>query len=176
MTLSEQPVFIAAFDQPQERAGREFERLVNADLRDKFAAGPAYLIISRPENRVRWLQALISIQHSIMQQNAEDNASVRAHPDRPTGGVAPASYIAAKQEVDSRKRSRERALRAVNERLGEVRRLIGTDPISKTTAGRLAACLADIDQYVADGELDCARYRLSALMRSLASGAEEVQS
>ncbi len=38
----------------------EFDRLVNQDLRDKFAAGPAYEMLSRLENRVRWLQALLA--------------------------------------------------------------------------------------------------------------------
>lgn len=150
---------------------RNFERMVNADLRDPKGIGPQYAILRRKENRVRWLQMLTSIQHSIMQQNAHDNATLKAHPDRPRPGeLTPQSYLDAKLEVETRKRPRERALRAVNERLGEARRLIGSDPLSSSTAGRVVAYLAEVDLLLEGGSVDEARRKMASLMRSLGSG------
>lgn len=156
---------------------RNFERLVNADLRDHKGAGPQYAILRRKENRVRWLQMLISIQHSIMQQNAHDNATLKAHPGRlRTSGRVSQEYLDAKREIEERKRPRERALRAVNERLGEARRLVGTDPLSKWTAGRVVAYLAEVDVLLEDGSVDEARLKMASLMRSLGSPAQGVES
>lgn len=150
---------------------RNFERLVNADLRDHKGTGPQYALLRRKENRVRWLEMLTSIQHSIMQQNAHDNASLKAHPDRcHTNGRVSQAYLVAKREMEERKRPRERALRAVNERLGEARRLIGSDPISNSTAGRLVAYLAEVNLRLEGGNVDEACRMVSSLMRSLGSG------
>ncbi|MEU2013063.1 hypothetical protein [Nocardia sp. NPDC019302] len=174
-----------AFQAPQDWAAadvrwhddRNFERLVNADLRDPKGVGPQYAILRRKENRVRWLQMLVSIQQSIIQQNALANATLKSHPDRPAPGeLTPQSYLDAKREIEERKRPRERALRAVNERLGEARRLIGSDPISSSTAGRLVAYLADVDLLLASGETDEARRKVRSLMWILGSGGAEVES
>lgn len=173
------PTFLAVGDPVpvfEERPSREFERLVNDDLRDKFAAGPAYKILSRPENLVRWLQILVDIRRSILSQNTHDNAKLRAHPDRPDGGPTPASYAAARQQVDSQKRSRERALRAVIERIGEVRRLIGTEPLTKRSLGIVVNVLVDADSMLRAGEVDDVRFKLAALLKTLQESATEISS
>ena len=122
------------------------------------------------------MQMLVSIQHSIMQQNAHDNATLRSHPDRPRPGeLTPQSYLDAKREVEERKGPRERALRAVNERLGEARRLIGSDPLAKSTAGRVVAYLAEVDLLLKEGNVDDAVRKVRSLMWNLGSGGAEVE-
>ncbi|WP_159840167.1 hypothetical protein [Nocardia sp. CY41] len=176
-----QPTFQAAQEWPavdvRWHDDRNFERLVNADLRDPKGIGPQYAILRRKENRVRWLQMLVSIQQSIIQQNALANATLKSHPDRPAPGeLTPQSYLDAKREVEERKRPRERALRAVNERLGEARRLIGSDPLANSTAGRVVAHLAEVDLLLREGNVDDARRKVRSLMWNLGSGGAEVES
>ena len=151
---------------------RNFERLVNADVRDRKGIGAQYALLRRKENRVRWLQMLIQIQHSIMQQSAQDNAYLKAHPSRATNGVPAESYLVAKKAVEERKAVRGRALRAVTERIGEARRLIGSDPLSDTTAGRLAASLVQVDLLLEQGDVASARRRVAGLLRLLGEGME----
>ncbi|MGW4720730.1 hypothetical protein [Nocardia sp. NPDC004260] len=177
----ERPTFQAAQDwgvsDVRWHDDRNFERLVNADLRDPKGIGPQYAILRRKENRVRWLQTLVSIQQSIMQQNAHDNATLKAHPGRlRTSGRVSQAYLDAKREIEERKRPRERALRAVNERLGEARRLIGSDPLANSTAGRVVAYLAEVDLLLREGNVDDAVRKVRSLMWNLGSGGAEVES
>lgn len=160
-------------DTAQWRPSLEFERLVDEDLRDKFGSGHAYAVLSRRENLVRWLQVLTDIRRSILSRNAHDNAVLRAHPDRPDGGRTPRSYLEAKKAIDERKRARERLMEAVNERVGEVRRLIGATPLSRRTAGMVSQWLVDIDSTLRDGDVDDAREKLTVLMAIVTSAGEE---
>ncbi|WP_280332052.1 hypothetical protein [Nocardia wallacei] len=153
-------------ERPAERPAREFQRLVNQDLRDRWAAGPAYKILSRPENLTRWLQVLTDIRHSIHLQNAHDNAVLNAHPGRSSGDPDP-EYIQAKKTIADRKRARQRTLRGVNERTGEVRRLIGTQPVTGKPLGIVVQYLVHADSMLRDGEVDDARAKLAALLRML---------
>lgn len=166
------PVFISAGEQSpephRERSSREFERLVAQDLRDKFAAGPAYVVLSRPENRVAWLQVLHDIRDSIGDQNAHDNALIAAHPDKPFGGgVTPESYANAKREIEDRKRRRSRAMQAVTDRIGEVRRLIGVEPLEGRTLGRVVDGLLAIRRCVDEGRCDDASQKIALMLRDL---------
>jgi hypothetical protein len=174
------PVFVAADDQPaqslrefEERPDREFERLVNADLRDKFAACPAYKVLSRKDNLVRWLQTLNDIRESISAQNGHDNAALASHPDKPVGGGdTPQSYADAKREVVERKRRRSRAMQAVTARLGEVRRLIGTEPLQERAVGEVIDGLLMVRRCVLEGRDDAAMEKITSLILMLAGTAE----
>ena len=165
------PVFKSAADPAprvrSERPSREFERLVNEDLRDKFAAGPAYKVLSRPENRVAWLQALTGIRESINAQNAHDNALLAAHPDKPSGGPTPESYANAKREIEERKRRRSRAIQAVNERIGEAQRLIGIKSVEGRQLGVVVEGLLVAQSLVAEGRCDEASRKIAYLLRTL---------
>lgn len=171
------PVFKSAADPAprvrSERPSREFERLVNEDLRDRFAAGPAYKVLSRPENRVAWLQTLNNILERISAQNGHDKALLAAHPDKPIGGgLVPQSYADAKRVIQERRRRRARAMQAVTERIGEVRRLIGVEPLEGRTLGIVVDGLLAVQRCVAEGRSDDASQKIAALLRDLA---EEVQ-
>lgn len=146
---------------------RNFDRLVNADLRDSRGIGTQYAVLRRKENRVRWLHTLLSIRQSITSQNAQDNARLQSHPDRPTGGRPSKAYVAAKTEIADRKAEREQAMRVVNERIGEARRLIGAAPIERSTAGAIVCQLLKADAFLHDGDVGEARQMLAGLVRAL---------
>lgn len=172
------PVFMSAGSQPpqprQQRLSREFERLVKEDLRDKFAAGPAYAVLSRSENRIAWLQTLHGIRDSIGAQNAHDKALLAAHPDRPVGGgVTPESYANAKREIEDRKRRRSRAAQAVTDRISEVRRLIGVEPLEGRALGQVIDGLLTVQRCVTQRRCDDASQKIALLLRALS---EEVAS
>lgn len=138
-----------------DRPDWEFERLVNADLRDKSGTGSAYRVLALPENRVRWLYHLISISESIKVQHGIEKANLDAHPDKPLGGgPTPESYAEAKREMLERKRSRDRTMQAVTERIGEVRRLIGVDILPERAVGDVVAGLATVLQRLRVGEIE----------------------
>lgn len=168
------PLFMAATDQAQdrysERPGREFERLVNADLRDRFAAGPAYKTLSRKENLFRWLQTLIDIEESIKVQKFHDRELLQTHPDKPIGGgLTPQSYADAKREIADRNRRRARTLQAISERIGEVRRLIGVEPVP--SVGEVVQRLLIIDSLLRDDDVESAREALATTLKKLGSPA-----
>lgn len=150
---------------------RNFERMVNADMRDSRGIGTQYAVLRRKENRVRWLHTLISIRQSIISQNAHDNARLRSHPDRTAGGRPSKAYVDAKSEIADRKAKRERAMRVVNERIGEARRLIGAAPIARSTAGAIVCQLLEADAFLHDGGVEEARRMLAGMVRAL-SGEE----
>lgn len=169
------PVFISAADAPAEpapprpeRPSREFERLVSEDLRDKFAAGPAYKVLSRPENRVAWLQTLHDIIQSIGAQNSHDNALLAAHPDKPHGGGhhSPA-YADAKREIQERKRRRGRVVQAANDRISEVRRLIGAEPLEGRALGFVVSGLLAVQRCVEEHRSDDALQKITVMLRAL---------
>jgi hypothetical protein len=177
------PVFLSAADQPPRpaqarpttkpiRPSETFVRMVSADLRDKFTTGPAYKVLSRPENRVAWLQALHDIRDSIGAQNGHDNALLATHPDRAaTGGPVSEAYAEAKRMVQDRKRRRLRVLQAVTERIGEVRRLIGVEPLEGRALGVVVDGLLAVQRCVAEGRSDDASQKIAALLRDLAEEA-----
>ncbi len=157
-----------------ERPDREFQRLVNADLRDKFAAGPAYAVLSRPENRVRWLHTLLSFRESIKTQTAHDRAALHTHPDKPVGGgFTPQAYADAKREMSERQRSRDRATQTIIERTGEVRRLIGTDLIPERAIGAVVGDLLTALRCLDDGNAADARRKIIALIVALAGNSDD---
>lgn len=156
-----------------DRPSRPFERLVNDDLRDKYSAGPAYAILSRPENLLRWLHTLNEFRESILTQNAHENAILRAHPERASGGATLAGYAEDKRRIEERKRGRQRTLQAVNHRISEVECLIGPDPLSREMRGVIAGRLTEIDALLGNGDIDGAQKILRFLLRRVAGATND---
>ncbi|MGX1809694.1 hypothetical protein ACWIGI_28570 [Nocardia sp. NPDC055321] len=144
-----------------------FEAMVNADLRDRYAAGPFYEVLRRNENRVRWLRALIEIRDSLNAQNAHDNSALKSHPDRPDGGPTPASYLEAKQHFAERRRGRDKVMQLVIARIGEVRDLIGSSELAAGSRSAVVEVLAEIDSMLVHESVDEARGKLAWLMEQL---------
>ncbi len=158
----------------RERLGREFERLVNDDLRDKYAAGPAYAVLSRPENRIRWLHVLVGICESIKTQDAHDHAALYARPDKPVGGgPTPDAYAEAKRVMLERRRSRNRTMQAVEGRIREVRRLIGTDLVPERMVGDVVGELVTVLRVVRASDLEDAARRITALILAVVGDASD---
>ncbi len=156
---------------PRQRPDREFGLLVNADLRDKYAAGTAYETLSRPENLVRWLHHLEGIRESIKLQRSTAKAALDAHPDKPIDGAPPPeSYIRAKQEMQERNTARARTMQAVVGRIAEVRRLIGMDLIPEQAIGDVIGELMLIRRHMQDGRSDNAVRTLENLISTLQQG------
>lgn len=175
--IAAQPAFVAATDPVQARSDREFECLVNNDLRDKYAAGPAYAVLSRPENLVRWLHTLVGISESIKTQTAHDKAALHTHPDKPIGGgPTPQSYADAKQKMQERKRSRDRTMQAVIGRIREVQRLIGPDPVAQVALGAVVGDLVTVRQCICNGDAPAAVQLITNLICTLTSEDEGVSS
>lgn len=135
----------------------QFEQYVRADLRDPKHQGPHYSLLRAKDNRVRWLETLVAAQQSIHNQNAHDNAALAAHPGKYSSAR---DYLQDKADVAERKRKRARAMQAIEERIREAQRLIGSDALSSRTAGRIVGQLMEIDALIRAKKTDDARGKI----------------
>lgn len=154
--------------EPRQRPSRTFELLVNDDLRDQYAAGSAYEILSRRENLVSWLWTLDSIVESIKAQDAHEKALLDSHPDKPVGGgPTPESYVEAKRSMLERKARRDRKKQAVIYRMNEVRRLISTAGLSTFDSGDVIGWLLIVRNHLAKGQIEDAASTITDLIDGL---------
>ena len=158
-----------------ERSDREFHRLVNEDFRDRFAAGPANAVLSRPENRVRRLYTLVGMCESIKIQNGLDKDALPAHPDKPAGGgPTPGSYADAKRKMLECQRSRDRAMQAVTGRIAEVRHLTGTDLVPARAIGEVVGDPVTVLRCIRNSLDRGARRRVAEMREAYAEFTEKV--